>query len=176
MALPVGGSNYINTAVVTISGTGIALNTPVQVVAVAPSYKQLVKVGTDKAILSFENGANINLYCVSVSGTVPSYGSLAQLHQHQNQSLHQTAQISARSHTSVQVDGIQQWSLLQEARSLCRQVFRLVTNQTTRIDTFCSTKSLQIHSCSGVIGAKCYIKHATDIVLVFSLSRVQIQP
>jgi hypothetical protein len=77
IALPVGGSNYVNTAVVTISGTGIALNTPVQVVAVAPSYKQLVKVGTDKAILAFENGANINLYCVSVSGTVPSYGSLA---------------------------------------------------------------------------------------------------
>jgi hypothetical protein len=77
IALPVGASNYINTAVVTISGTGIALNTPVQIVAVAPSYKQLVKVGTDKAILAFENGANINLYCVSVSGTVPSYGSLA---------------------------------------------------------------------------------------------------
>ncbi|MDE1970926.1 MAG: hypothetical protein KGI50_05120 [Patescibacteria group bacterium] len=77
IALPVGASNYINTAVVTISGTGIALNTPVQVINVAPSYKQLVKVGTDKAILAFENGSNINLYCVSVSGTVPSYGSLA---------------------------------------------------------------------------------------------------
>jgi hypothetical protein len=77
IALPSGASNYINTAVVTISGTGIALNTPVQVINVAPSYKQLVKVGTDKAILVFENGSNINLYCVSVSGTVPSYGSLA---------------------------------------------------------------------------------------------------
>lgn len=77
IALPVGASNYINTAVVTISGTGIALNTPVQVINVAPSYKQLIKVGTDKAILAFENGSNINLYCVSVSGTVPSYGSLA---------------------------------------------------------------------------------------------------
>jgi hypothetical protein len=77
IAMPVGASNYINTAVVTISGTGIALNTPVQVVNVAPSYKQLVKVGTDKAILGFENGSNINLYCVSVSGTVPSYGALA---------------------------------------------------------------------------------------------------
>lgn len=79
IALPVGGSNYINTAVVTISGTGIALNTPVQVINVAPSYKQLVKVGTDKAILAFENGSNINLYCVSVSGTVPSYGTLASI-------------------------------------------------------------------------------------------------
>ncbi len=79
IALPVGGSNYINTAVVTISGTGIALNTPVQIVAVAPSYKQLVKVGTDKAIIAFENGSAINLYCVSVSGTVPSYGTLASI-------------------------------------------------------------------------------------------------
>ncbi len=79
MALPNGASNYIHTAVLTISGTGIALNTPVQIVAVAPSYKQLVKVGTDKAIIAFENGAAINLYCVSVSGTVPSYGSLASI-------------------------------------------------------------------------------------------------
>ncbi|MBP9701399.1 MAG: hypothetical protein KBD47_00260 [Candidatus Pacebacteria bacterium] len=77
MALPNGGSNFIHTAVLTISGTGIALNTPVQVVALAPAYKQLVKVGTDKAILAFENGGAINLYCVSVSGTVPSYGTLA---------------------------------------------------------------------------------------------------
>lgn len=79
MALPNGGSNYIHTAVLTISGTGIALNTPVQVINVAPSYKQLVKVGTDKAILAFENGSAINLYCVSVSGTVPSYGTLASI-------------------------------------------------------------------------------------------------
>jgi hypothetical protein len=79
MALPNGGSNYIHTAVLTISGTGIALNTPVQVINVAPAYKQLVKVGTDKAILAFENGAAINLYCVSVSGTVPSYGTLASI-------------------------------------------------------------------------------------------------
>lgn len=79
MALPNGASNYIHTAVLTISGTGIALNTPVQVVNVAPSYKQLVKVGTDKAILAFENGSAINLYCVSVSGTVPSYGTLASI-------------------------------------------------------------------------------------------------
>jgi hypothetical protein len=79
MALPNGASNYIHTAVLTISGTGIALNTPVQIVAVAPSYKQLVKVGTDKAIIAFENGGAINLYCISVSGTVPSYGSLASI-------------------------------------------------------------------------------------------------
>ncbi len=79
IALPVGASNYINTAVVSISGTVIALNTPVQVVAVAPSFKQLVKVGTDKAILAFENGAAINLYCVTISGTVPSYGALASI-------------------------------------------------------------------------------------------------
>lgn len=79
MALPNGASNYIHTAVLTISGTGIALNTPVQIVAVAPSYKQLVKVGTDKAIIAFENGSAINLYCVSVSGTVPSYGTLASI-------------------------------------------------------------------------------------------------
>jgi hypothetical protein len=72
-------TNFINTAVVTISGTGIALNTPVQVINFAAQYKQLVKVGTDKAILAFENGANIHLYCVSVSGTVPSYGSLASI-------------------------------------------------------------------------------------------------
>lgn len=78
IAIPV-TTNFINTAVVTISGTGIALNTPVQVINVAASYKQLVKVGTDKAILAFENGAAINLYCVSVSGTVPSYGSLASI-------------------------------------------------------------------------------------------------
>jgi hypothetical protein len=64
---------------VTISGTGIALNTPVQVINVAPSYKQLVKVGNDKAILAFENGSNINMYCVSVSGTVPSYGALTSI-------------------------------------------------------------------------------------------------
>ncbi len=79
IAIEQGGSNFINTAVVTISGTGLALNTPVQVVAVASSYKQLVKVGTDKAILAFENGSAINLYCVSVSGTVPSYGTLASI-------------------------------------------------------------------------------------------------
>jgi hypothetical protein len=79
MALPNGASNYIHTAVLTISGTGIALNTPVQVINVAPAYKQLVKVGTDKAILAFENGSAINLYCVSVSGTVPSYGTLASI-------------------------------------------------------------------------------------------------
>lgn len=72
-------TNFINTAVVTISGTGIALNTPVQVINFAAQYKQLVKVGTDKAILAFENGANTHLYCVSVSGTVPSYGTLASI-------------------------------------------------------------------------------------------------
>ncbi|MBX9721779.1 MAG: hypothetical protein K2X81_10320, partial [Candidatus Obscuribacterales bacterium] len=72
-------TNFINTAVVTISGTGIALNTPVQVVNFAAQYKQLVKIGTDKAILAFENGANTHLYCVSVSGTVPSYGALVSI-------------------------------------------------------------------------------------------------
>ena len=79
IAIEQGASNYINTAVVTISGTGLALNTPVQVAAIASSYKQLVKVGTDKAILAFENASAINLYCVSVSGTVPSYGTLASI-------------------------------------------------------------------------------------------------
>lgn len=79
IAIEQGASNYVHTAVVTIAGTGLALNTAVQVAAIASSYKQLVKVGTDKAILAFENGGAINLYCVSVSGTVPSYGTLASI-------------------------------------------------------------------------------------------------
>lgn len=76
IAIEQGASNYINTAVLTISGTGITLNTPVQVAAVSSAYKRLVKIGTDKAVLAYDN-SNVSLVCVSVSGTVPSYGTVA---------------------------------------------------------------------------------------------------
>lgn len=77
IAIDAPGSPFnINTAVVTISGTALTLNSAVQVAAIQSSFKRLVKIGTDKAILSYEN-SNVSLVCVSVSGTVPSYGSIA---------------------------------------------------------------------------------------------------
>jgi hypothetical protein len=77
IAIDAPGSPFnINTAVVTVSGTALTLNSAVQAAAVQSSFKRLVKIGTDKAILSYENG-NVSLICVSVSGTVPSYGSIA---------------------------------------------------------------------------------------------------
>lgn len=77
IAIDAPGSPFnINTAVVTISGTALTLNSMVQVAAIQSSFKRLVKIGTDKAILSYEN-SNVSLVCVSVSGTVPSYGSIA---------------------------------------------------------------------------------------------------
>ncbi len=77
MTYGAGASTFIQTATLSFSGTGITKNADVQVINVNGTQKNLVKIGTDKALLAFQNGAAVNLYVVSVSGTVPAYGTLA---------------------------------------------------------------------------------------------------
>ena len=77
MTYGAGASTFIQTATLSFSGTGITKNADVQVINVNGTQKNLAKIGTDKALLAFQNGAAVNLYVVSVSGTVPAYGTLA---------------------------------------------------------------------------------------------------
>ena len=70
-----GASDFIQTATITITGSIVAtVNASVQVVATAFTWKELVRLNTDKALLAVYSGATVTLYVVSISGTVPSYG------------------------------------------------------------------------------------------------------
>lgn len=71
-----GASDFMQTATLTVSGTSVSLNTPVQVAAVAYSFKRLAKLNTDKALLSYYTGTTLSIVVVTITGTVPSYGSI----------------------------------------------------------------------------------------------------
>jgi len=71
-----GASTYIQTSTITVSGTVASVNTPVQVVATNFTWKKLCKLDTDKALLAVYTGTTLSIYVVTLSGTVPSYGSL----------------------------------------------------------------------------------------------------
>jgi hypothetical protein len=53
-----------------------SVNTPVQVVATNFTWKKLCKLDTDKALLAVYTGTTLSIYVVTVTGTVPSYGSV----------------------------------------------------------------------------------------------------
>lgn len=71
-----GASDFMATSTITVTGTTVSVNTPVQVVATAFSWKKLVKLNTDKALLSVYTGTTMSIYVVTVTGTVPSYGTV----------------------------------------------------------------------------------------------------
>lgn len=69
-------NTYTHTATITVSGTVASVNTPVQVAATNFGWKRLCKLDTDKALLAVYTGTTISIYVVTVTGTVPSYGSV----------------------------------------------------------------------------------------------------
>lgn len=71
-----GASDFLQTSTLTIVGTAVTVNAPVQVVATAFGWKKIVKLNTDKALLAVYSGTTISLYVVTVTGTVPSYGAV----------------------------------------------------------------------------------------------------
>jgi hypothetical protein len=71
-----GASTFTHTATITVSGTVASVNTPVQVVATNFTWKKLCKLDTDKALLAVYTGTTLSIYVVTVTGTVPSYGSV----------------------------------------------------------------------------------------------------
>jgi hypothetical protein len=71
-----GASDFMHTATLTVSGTVVSLNTPVQVAAVAYTWKRLTKLNTDKALLAYFTGTTLSIVVVTVTGTVPSYGGI----------------------------------------------------------------------------------------------------
>lgn len=71
-----GASTFTHTATITVSGTVASVNTPVQVVATNFGWKRLCKLDTDKALLAVYTGTTISIYVVTITGTVPSYGSV----------------------------------------------------------------------------------------------------
>lgn len=71
-----GASTFTHTATITVSGTVASVNTPVQVVATNFTWKRLCKLDTDKALLAVYTGTTLSIYVVTISGTVPSYGSV----------------------------------------------------------------------------------------------------
>lgn len=71
-----GASTYTHTATITVSGTVASVNTPVQLAATNFGWKKLCKLDTDKALLAVYTGSTISIYVVTISGTVPSYGSV----------------------------------------------------------------------------------------------------
>jgi hypothetical protein len=71
-----GASTFTHTATITVSGTVASVNTPVQVVATNFTWKKLCKLDTDKALLAVYTGTTLSIYVVTITGTVPSYGSV----------------------------------------------------------------------------------------------------
>ena len=67
-------TSFAATRVATLSGTGITMNTLVQVTNVALVRSSLAKIGIDKALLVWENGTQHSYQVVTITGTVPSYG------------------------------------------------------------------------------------------------------
>lgn len=81
-----GANTYIQTSTITVSGTVASVNTPVQVAATNFGWKKLCKLDTDKALLAVFTGSTLSIYVVTVTGTVPSYGSV--VNQSNSQSPH----------------------------------------------------------------------------------------
>jgi len=69
-------NTYTHTATITVSGTVASVNTPVQVAATNFTWKKLCKLDTDKALLAVFTGSTLSIYVVTITGTVPSYGSV----------------------------------------------------------------------------------------------------
>lgn len=72
-------SNFITTRTASISLNVITMNSGVQVAATAVAESYLCKVGTDKALLAWRNGANTSYNVVTLTGTVPSYGATSNI-------------------------------------------------------------------------------------------------
>jgi hypothetical protein len=71
-----GASDFMQTATLTVLGTVVSKNSSVQVAAVAYSWKRLCKLNNDKALLAYYTGTTVSLVVVTVTGTVPSYGTI----------------------------------------------------------------------------------------------------
>ena len=71
-----GASTFTQTATITVSGTVASVNTAVQVAATNFGWKKLCKLDTDKALLAVYTATTISIYVVTITGTVPSYGSV----------------------------------------------------------------------------------------------------
>lgn len=69
-------NTYTHTATITVSGTVASVNTPVQVAATNFTWKKLCKLDTDKALLALFTGSTLSIYVVTITGTVPSYGTV----------------------------------------------------------------------------------------------------
>jgi hypothetical protein len=71
-----GASTFTQTCTLSLSGTAITKNADVQVAAVNYTIKRVVKLNTDKALLVANNGGAMVMYVVTITGTVPSYGTV----------------------------------------------------------------------------------------------------
>lgn len=70
---------FAATRTASISGNVIVLNALVQVAATALTGASICKVGTDKAVIGWQNGSQVTYNVVSITGTVPSYGAPASI-------------------------------------------------------------------------------------------------
>lgn len=70
---------FAATRTASISGTVIVMNALVQVAATALTAASISKVGTDKAVIGWQNGSQVTYNVVTLTGTVPSYGAAANI-------------------------------------------------------------------------------------------------
>lgn len=70
-------TNFAATRVASLSGTTITMNALVQITNVALVTSSLCKLNTDKALIAWTNGTQVSYQVVTVTGTVPSYGTAA---------------------------------------------------------------------------------------------------
>ena len=74
-----GATAFAATRTASISGTVIVMNALVQVAATALTAASICKVGTDKAVIGWQNGSQVTYNVVTLTGTVPSYGAAANI-------------------------------------------------------------------------------------------------
>jgi hypothetical protein len=70
---------FAATRTASISGNVIVMNALVQVAATALTGASICKVGTDKAVIGWQNGSQVTYNVVTLTGTVPSYGAAANI-------------------------------------------------------------------------------------------------
>lgn len=70
-------TNFAATRVASLSGTTITMNALVQITNVALVTSSLCKLNTDKALIAWTNGTQVSYQVVTITGTVPSYGTAA---------------------------------------------------------------------------------------------------
>lgn len=70
---------FAATRTASISGTVIVMNALVQIAATALTGASICKVGTDKAVVGWQNGTQVTYNVVTLTGTVPSYGASANI-------------------------------------------------------------------------------------------------